>query len=100
MVWGPLCPLCTALILPAVPWHCHSLQSLQQTGGMVPAGAEGLHRTALCSQQELAATFRAVELSAFQGRDLDSCICQTVTVLSTLKLIVNKQDERQEHFQI
>lgn len=39
-------------------------------------------------------------LSALQGRDLDSYICQIVTMLSTLKPIVNNHDERQQHLQI
>lgn len=65
MVWGPLCPPCTDLMLPALPWHCHPLQSL---GGMVPAAAP-LHswqevredRRALCSQGELTGTAGAFD---------------------------------------
>lgn len=49
-------------------------------------------------QEDLTDVFGA--LSALQGRDLDSYICQIVTMLSTLKPIVNKHDERQQHLQI
>lgn len=37
-----------------------------------------------------------LRLRALQSRDLGSYICRIVTVLSTLKLTVNKHDERQQ----
>lgn len=95
-----------ALISPSLP-SPGALQSLLQAGGIVPAAAppaqpaaaEGVHRRALLTGGA-AWHLWGFGLSAPQGRDLDSCICQILTVLPTLKLRAEKQDGRQQHFQI
>lgn len=107
MVCGPQCSSSTNLICPALPWHFHTLQSLLQVR-KDDASYCSPTMARLHSQQRVMGWrggFSACKrtwlmclvlwLSPLQSRDLDSHGCQIVTVLSTLKLTVNKHDERQ-----
>lgn len=100
-------------LLPALPWYCHTLPRLLQTGkdrasSCSPAPALLYSCTKSCMDKKggLPACRRTwwmclgLWLSAPQSRHLDSYICQTVTVLSTLELVVNKYDERQQLFRV